>query len=115
MQNNSTGTVATNVPVAVVPKAPRCPSWKTHTSAPNVAVSDKTLSSNAFNGSTTLPVSKNSSTNVIAAITASTVGSREVIASQPSRLICADSGHLYVLAAGAGDGVQPVQLGLRSL
>ena len=29
------------VPVAVVPNAPRCPSWKIHTSAPNAAVSDK--------------------------------------------------------------------------
>ena len=54
-----------------------------------MAESDKTLSSNAFSGNTTLPVSKNSSTNVIAAITASTAGSREVIASQLSRLICA--------------------------
>ena len=80
-----------------------------------MAESDKTLSSNAFNGNTTLPVSKNSSTNVIAAITASTVGSREVIASQAVAVDLRYSGHLYVLAAGTGDGVQPVQLGLRSL
>ena len=113
MQNNSTGMLATSVPVAVVPNAPRCPSWKIHTSAPNAAVSDKMLSSNAFNGNTTLPVSKNSSTNVIAAITASTVGSRDVIASELSRLICAVPVIWTSLAAGTGDGVQPVQLGLR--
>ena len=89
MQNNSTGMLATRVPVGVVPSAPRWPSWKIHTSAPNAAVSDKTLSTNAFSGRTTLPVSRNSSTNVIAAITPSTSGSREVIASELSRLICA--------------------------
>ena len=69
MQNNSTGMLATSVPVDVVPSAPRWPSWKIHTSAPNAAVSDKTLSTNAFSGNTTLPVSRNSSTNVIAAMT----------------------------------------------
>ena len=89
MQNSSTGRLATRVPVGVVPSAPRWPSWKIHTSAPNAAVSDKTLSSNAFSGSITLPVSRNSSTKVIAAITPSTSGSREVIASELSRLICA--------------------------
>jgi hypothetical protein len=38
------------------------------------------LSSNAFSGRTTLPVSKNNSTKVIAAMTDSTSGSREVAA-----------------------------------
>src|SRR6478736_2457032 len=75
MQNSNTGRFATSVPVDVVPSAPRWPSWKIHTSAPNAAVSDKTLSANAFNGNTTLPVSRNSSTNVIAC--------------ELSRLICA--------------------------
>ena len=89
MQNNSTGMLATSVPVGVVPSAPRWPSWNIHTSAPNAAVSDKTLSTNAFSGRTTLPVSRNSSTNVIAAITPSTSGSRDVIACELSRLICA--------------------------
>ena len=48
MQNNSAGMVTTSVPVAVVPNAPRCPSWKIHTSAPNVAVIDKPLSTKRF-------------------------------------------------------------------
>ena len=58
MQNNSAGMVTTSVPVAVVPNAPRCPSWKIHTSAPNVAVNDKPLSIKVFSGNTTLPVSQ---------------------------------------------------------
>ena len=89
MQKSSTGRLATSVPVGVVPSAPRWPSWKIHTSAPNAAVSDKTLSTNAFSGSITLPVSRNSSTNVIAAITPRTSGNRDVMASALSRLICA--------------------------
>ena len=36
MQNNSTGMLATNVPVGVVPSAPRWPSWKIHTIAPTL-------------------------------------------------------------------------------
>src|SRR4029078_11748064 len=89
MQNSNTGRFATSVPVDVVPSAPRWPSWKIHTSAPNAAVNDKTLSTNAFNGNTTLPVSRNSSTNVIAAMIPRTIGSRDVIARELSRLICA--------------------------
>src|SRR6476620_10012587 len=89
MQNNSTGMLDTTVPVGVVPNAPRCPSWKIHTSAPNAALSDKILSNNAFKGNTTLPVSKNSSTNVIDAIKPRTSGSLDVIPSALSRLICA--------------------------
>ena len=76
MQNNSTGMLATSVPVGVVPSAPRWPSWKIHTSAPNAAVNDNTFSTTAFSGSTTLPVSRNSSPKVISAITPSTHGSR---------------------------------------
>src|SRR5258707_14456298 len=89
MQNNSTGMFATNVPLGVVPSAPRWPSWKIHTSAPNAAVSDSTLHTSALAGSTTLPVSKNSSTNVMAAISPKTSGSRSVTASTLSRLTCA--------------------------
>ena len=71
------------------------------------------MSSNAFTGSTTLPVSRNSSTNVIAAITPSTSGSRESIAVALSRLVCA------VPASSTGcrpdrDRVQPVELGRRA-
>ena len=87
MQNNSAGMVTTSVPVAVVPNAPRCPSWKIHTSAPNVAVSDKPLSTSVFSGNITLPVIGNISTNVIAAMTARTMGTREVTAWAVSRLI----------------------------
>src|SRR3954454_14480984 len=89
MQNNSTGVLAARVPVDVVPSAPRCPSWKIHTSAPNAAVNDSTLSTSALSGSTTLPVSRNNSPNVITAIRPSTAGSRDVIASTLSRLVCA--------------------------
>src|SRR6185312_2115585 len=89
MQNIRMGMLATRVPVDVVPNAPRWPSWKIQTSAPNAAVNDKTLSSNAFSGSTTLPVSMNSSMNVITAITVSTAGIRDVTAVLLSRLTCA--------------------------
>ena len=89
MQNNSTGMLATSVPVGVVPSAPRWPSWKIHTSAPNAAVSESTLSTSALSGSTTLPVSRNSSPKVMTAISPSTPGSRDVMASTLSRLICA--------------------------
>ncbi len=86
MQNNSTGRFATSVPVGVVPSAPRWPSWKIQTRAPNAADSDNTLSTKAFSGRMTLPVSRNSSTKVMAAITPSTSGNRDVMASELSRL-----------------------------
>ena len=89
MQNSSTGMFATNVPVDVVPSAPRWPSWKIHTIAPNAAVSESMLSTNAFSGTTTLPVSRNSSTNMMTAMSPRTNGSRVVIASTLSRLIWA--------------------------
>ncbi len=81
--------LATSVPVGAVPRAPRWPSWKIHTSAPNAAVSERTLSTRAFSGKTTLPVSRNSSRKVITAMTPSTNGNREVMASTLSRLIWA--------------------------
>ena len=82
MQNNNTGMLATSVPLGVVPSAPRWPSWKIHTSAPNAAVSDNTLHISAFSGSTTLPVSRNSNTKVMAAMIPSTSGSRSITASR---------------------------------
>ena len=48
MQNNSTGMLATSVPVDVVPNAPRWPSWKIQTSAPNAAVRDKHVEQQCF-------------------------------------------------------------------
>src|ERR1700736_55506 len=89
MQNRSTGMFATSVPVDVVPSAPRCPSWKIHTSAPNAAVSDNTLHASAVSGRTTLPVSRNNSANVITAIKPSTSGSHVVMAATLSWLIWA--------------------------
>jgi hypothetical protein len=47
------------------------------------------LSTRAFSGKTTLPVSRNNNTNVIATISVSTMGSREVTARTVSRLIAA--------------------------
>src|ERR1700737_2257900 len=88
MQNRSTGMFATSVPVDVVPSAPRCPSWKIHTTAPNAAVSDNTLSASVLTGNNTLPVSRNISTNVTTPITVSTSGNRAVTASTLSRLTC---------------------------
>jgi hypothetical protein len=73
----------------VVPKAPRWPSWKTHTSAPKAAVNDKTFITNAFSGKTTLPVRRNSRIRVTTAMIDSTTGSLDVTASELSRLICA--------------------------
>src|SRR5690348_3822981 len=102
MQNNSTGMFATSVPVGVVPSAPRCPSWKIHTNAPNAAVSDKTLSTNALSGNITLPVSRNSSTNVITAMIPRTIGNRDVIASELSRLTCATPVNSTCCPAGGG-------------
>src|SRR6478735_6328014 len=81
------GRARSSVPVAVVPNAPRCPSWNIHTSAPKAAVNDKMLSVNDFTGNTTLPVSTNKSTNVIAAMIARTMGSREVTAWAVSLLL----------------------------
>src|ERR1700687_2893449 len=100
MQNSSTGMLATSVPVAVVPSPPRCPSWKIHTSAPNAAVNDNTFSANAVTGSTTLPASMNSSTKVMAAITASTIGSRWTITCTLSWLIWATPASRTGLPAG---------------
>ena len=100
MQNSSTGMLDANVPVAVVPSAPRWPSWKIQTSAPNAAVSERTLSTTAFTGSTTLPVSRNSSPSVMTAMAASTHGSRSVTACTLSWLICATPASCTVRPSG---------------
>ena len=89
MQNIRTGMLATRIPVAVVPSPPRWPSWKIHTIAPNAALSESTFSTNAFSGTITLPVSRNSTANMITAMSPSTTGNRDVIASTLSRLTCA--------------------------
>ena len=115
MQNNSTGMLATRVPVGVVPNAPRWPSWKIHTSAPNAAVSERTLSTRAFNGSTTLPVSRNSSTNVMTAMTPSTSGSREVIAATLSRLTWAIPVNSTSRPPGPATSCNRVELGLGGI
>ena len=51
-------------------QSPRWPSWKIHTIAPNVAVRLSTLSTIALIGTSTLPTSRNSSTNVATAMIA---------------------------------------------
>ena len=89
MQNNSTGMLATRMPVAVVPSPPRCPSWKIQTIAPKAADNESTFSANAFSGIITLPVSRNSTANMTTAMSPSTTGNRDVMASTLSRLTCA--------------------------
>ena len=101
MQNNNTGIFATRTPVAVVPRPPRCPSWKIHTIAPNAADSESTLSTNAFSGIITLPVSRNNTTNMITAMSPSTTGSRDVMASTLSRLTCAVPANSMLRPPGA--------------
>ena len=94
--------LATKIPLGVVPNAPRCPSWKIHTIAPNAAVSERTLSTNAFSGITTLPVNRNSRTNMMTAISPSTSGNRDAMASTLSRLICAVPVKSTCLPPGVG-------------
>ena len=112
MQNNSTGMLATSVPVGVVPNAPRWPSWKIHTRAPNAAVNDNTLSTKAFSGRITLPVNRNSSTNVID-------GDHRQHERQPFgdrhgavTVDLRNPGQLHRLARGRAHRAQPVELGL---
>ena len=93
---------ATSVPVAVVPSAPRLPSWKIQTIAPKAALSDSMLSTRALIGSTTLPVSRNSKTSMMAAINPRTRGSRERMASTLSRLVCARPPNSTGRPPGAG-------------
>ena len=94
---------------------PRWPSWKIHTSAPNVAVSDKPLSSNVFSGNTTLPVSRNISTKVIAAMTVRTMGNRERDGVGGVAVDRCGPGQKRVPACRTGHGLQPVELRLGGL
>ena len=62
------GMVGSMVPVGVKLSSPdRWPSWKIHTTTPNVADSDSTFITIALTGSTTEPNARNSSTNVASA------------------------------------------------
>ena len=101
-QNSSTGMLASIVPVGVVPRALRWPSWNIHTSAPNAADNDSKLSTSAFRGRITLPVSRNSSIMVISPIRPSTIGNREVIAATLSRLTWAPPANSTSRPAGSG-------------
>jgi hypothetical protein len=57
--------------------------------APKAALSESMFSTNAFSGIITLPVSRNSTANMITAMSPSTTGNRDVMASTLSRLTCA--------------------------
>ena len=61
----------------------RCPSWNTHTSAPNVAPSEIVFISSALTGTSSEPVIRNSSTNSATATTPNAHGSRS--ASDPEK------------------------------
>ena len=64
-------------PKLVNPSRPeRCPSWNTHTSAPNVAPRDRVFMASALTGTSTEPVIRNSRTNVEAAMRPRAYGSR---------------------------------------
>ena len=66
--NTTTGTHASMAPKASKPSSPdRWPCWKTQTSAPNVAPSDRVFITSALTGTSTEPVIRNSSTNVASA------------------------------------------------
>src|SRR5215472_2935309 len=72
-------------PQAVNPSSEdRCPSWNTHTSAPNVAPSDKTFMTIALSGMSTEPVIKNNSAKVASAIQAAAYGARLAISALKS-------------------------------
>src|SRR3954452_22763366 len=80
MQNIRIGVDVSSDPVGVNDSRPdRWPSWKIHTMAPNVAVRLSRLSTSALSGITTLPVNRNSTTNVMRLMMASAIGSREAI------------------------------------
>ena len=69
-------------PVAVTSSRDvRCPSWKIHTMAPNVAVRLSTFIMMALIGTTTLPSMANNRTKVATPMSASATGSRAVTAS----------------------------------
>ena len=100
MQNMSTGMLAMSVPVVVLPSPPRLPSWKIQTIAPNVAVSENTLSTSAFTGSSTEPVSRNNRMNVVTTMTTNTSGRWSMMLLTLSMFCCARP--LNNVSAGAG-------------
>ena len=85
MQNSSTGVKTLMVPVGVKwSRRAKWPSWKTKTSAPNVAERLSTLSSKAFTGTSRLPTIRNRSTKVLTATSASASGRRRPRTALPS-------------------------------
>ncbi len=76
MQNIRTGSVVSMSPVEVKESSPdRLPSWKTHTTAPNIAVRLSALSNTAWTGISTLPVSRKTSSSVARTTRARAAGS----------------------------------------
>src|SRR5215467_10068997 len=74
MQNSST-VMDVSIGLGVKPSRPdRWPSWKIQATTPSVADSDSALSTSARIGCTMLPVNRNSSTNVVIAISAMAAG-----------------------------------------
>src|SRR5437879_6136998 len=77
MQNIRIGFDESSVPVAVkCSRFERWPSWKMNTIAPNVADRDRTFITSAFSGITTLPVIRNSTTNVTRAMIPAAMGTQ---------------------------------------
>ena len=77
MQNMRIGDEMSSDPVDVKFRRPdRCPSWKIHTIAPNVAVRLRKLRTSAFSGTSRLPNIRKSITNVERAMSPIAIGSR---------------------------------------
>ncbi len=84
-QNIRTGSVVSMSPVLVKPSRPeRFPSWKTQTNAPNIAVRLRALSTTAWSGMSTLPVSRKTRSSVTTTMIASAQGSLSAMASLES-------------------------------
>ncbi|SKA35336.1 hypothetical protein SAMN02745673_04469 [Marinactinospora thermotolerans DSM 45154] len=83
MQNIDRGMPVSSVPLGVKGSRPeRSPSWNPHTSAPNITGRLGRLSTVAFTGDRTLPVSRNSSTSVVTDISPSMSGTRSITTSR---------------------------------
>jgi hypothetical protein len=96
------GIVGSMVPVGVNCRSPdRCPSWKIHTTTPNVAASDSRFIAIALTGSTTDPNARNSSTNVAPAMTRPIHGTvaDKLLSSSTSCAVCPPT---YTLAPAGG-------------
>lgn len=84
-QNIRTGSVVSMSPVLVKASSPeRFPSWKTQTTAPNIAVRLRALSTTAWSGMSTLPVSRKTRSSVTTTMIARAQGSRSAMASLES-------------------------------